>query len=254
MDEILIGEKKYVSSKQAAKMTGYAKDYIGQLCREGRVSARLVGRSWYVLETAIKDHRFGEEKTEQEREIEKTAQPAFPQTWEPPRYEASEAETLPTVNRLRGMQTAETVEDNQEEAAQRIQETWQAWFDRFDQAAEVGTSAIKQNDKAEGSSVGQKLPEPELLESETVKVPVHAVRQPSKEEIQSDPVVIESPREESRVGSGEYRKTMRVIQLSGVLVAAVMTLLATLGSGYLDQYILSNSQAGLLAGIELYNK
>ena len=59
MDEILIEEKKYVSSKRAAKMTGYAKDYIGQLCREGRVPARLVGRSWYVLETAIQDHRFG---------------------------------------------------------------------------------------------------------------------------------------------------------------------------------------------------
>ncbi|MHB1163603.1 MAG: hypothetical protein ACYCZZ_03760, partial [Minisyncoccota bacterium] len=59
MDELLIEGKKYISSKQAAKITGYAKDYIGQLCREGRVSARLVGRSWYVLEAAIQDHRFG---------------------------------------------------------------------------------------------------------------------------------------------------------------------------------------------------
>jgi hypothetical protein len=59
MDELTLDDKKYISSKQAAKITGYAKDYVGQLCREGRVQARLVGRSWYVLESSIKDHRFG---------------------------------------------------------------------------------------------------------------------------------------------------------------------------------------------------
>lgn len=37
MDELIIGEKTYLSSKRAAKITGYAKDYVGQLCREGRV-------------------------------------------------------------------------------------------------------------------------------------------------------------------------------------------------------------------------
>ncbi len=59
MDELTFGGKKYISSKQAAKITGYAKDYVGQLCREGRVKARLVGRSWYVLEESIREHRFG---------------------------------------------------------------------------------------------------------------------------------------------------------------------------------------------------
>lgn len=62
MDELLIGDEKYISTKRAAKITGYAKDYVGQLCREGRVSARQVGRAWYVLETAIKEHRFGEDE------------------------------------------------------------------------------------------------------------------------------------------------------------------------------------------------
>ncbi len=59
MDELTFGGKKYISSKKAAKITGYAKDYVGQLCREGRVKARLVGRSWYVLEESIREHRFG---------------------------------------------------------------------------------------------------------------------------------------------------------------------------------------------------
>lgn len=58
MDELDFDGKKYISSKRAATLTGYAKDYVGQLCREGRVDARLVGRSWYVYEESILKHRF----------------------------------------------------------------------------------------------------------------------------------------------------------------------------------------------------
>lgn len=58
MDELTIDGKTYISSKKAAVITGYAKDYVGQLCREGRVEARLVGRSWYVYEPSLSAHRF----------------------------------------------------------------------------------------------------------------------------------------------------------------------------------------------------
>jgi len=101
MDELLIEDKKYVSSKRAAQMTGYAKDYVGQLCREGRVAARLVGRSWYVLESAIKDHRFGEVSVEDTKIISDesgVAAPPAPEKskwkWEVPRYVQAEEETL----------------------------------------------------------------------------------------------------------------------------------------------------------------
>lgn len=66
MDELTIDGKIYLSSKRAAVVTGYAKDYVGQLCREGRVEAKLVGRSWYVYEPSIMKHRFdGEEAIEE---------------------------------------------------------------------------------------------------------------------------------------------------------------------------------------------
>lgn len=48
MDELVIGGRQYVSSKRAAEITGYAKDYIGQLCRAKRIDGKLVGRNWYV--------------------------------------------------------------------------------------------------------------------------------------------------------------------------------------------------------------
>src|SRR3990167_4508057 len=96
MDEILIEEKRYISSKRAAKLTGYAKDYIGQLCREGRVPARLVGRSWYVLETAITDHRFG--KGGKDEKQKNKAKPIFTSTWETPRYETLKAEASSPID------------------------------------------------------------------------------------------------------------------------------------------------------------
>lgn len=56
MDEIVLDGKKYVSAKRAAKQTGYTKDYIGQLSRAGRLPARMIGRNWYIEESAV-DHQ-----------------------------------------------------------------------------------------------------------------------------------------------------------------------------------------------------
>ncbi len=88
MDEITIEDKVYVSSKQAAKITGYAKDYVGQLCREGRVEARLVGRNWYVLEDSIREHRFGKPE-EAVVPVDSVNTPVDrSSTWQKPQYEA----------------------------------------------------------------------------------------------------------------------------------------------------------------------
>lgn len=46
--ELYFSGKKYISLKQAGEISGYAKDYIGQLCRSGKLSAERVGRDWFV--------------------------------------------------------------------------------------------------------------------------------------------------------------------------------------------------------------
>lgn len=61
MDELVISGRKYISSKRGAEITGYAKDYIGQLARGGKISATRVGRTWYVLEEALLKHKAGSE-------------------------------------------------------------------------------------------------------------------------------------------------------------------------------------------------
>lgn len=47
-DEMQIDGENFISSKQAAKQTGYAQDYIGQLSRKSLIDARRIGGLWYV--------------------------------------------------------------------------------------------------------------------------------------------------------------------------------------------------------------
>ncbi|MDQ1299453.1 MAG: hypothetical protein QG636_121 [Patescibacteria group bacterium] len=122
MDEITIGDKTYVSSKQAAKITGYAKDYVGQLCREGRVEARLVGRNWYVLDSAIREHRFGKEDevelvVKQEHAVTDRAS-----TWQKPQYVAETPVLVPEFSN----KATETVGSP---AIADMQSAWREWFD-----------------------------------------------------------------------------------------------------------------------------
>lgn len=55
--DIFSDNNKYVSAGEAAKKLGYASDYVGQLCRSGKVPGELRGRTWYVDFPAILKHR-----------------------------------------------------------------------------------------------------------------------------------------------------------------------------------------------------
>lgn len=123
MDELTIGEKTYISSKRAAKITGYAKDYVGQLCREGRVEARLVGRNWYVLESSILEHRFGAEVAEPKEAVEEAAvadkTPSI--SWEAPKYEVEVPVMVPELS----VRKPEVVS---RQVVSEMQDAWQEWF------------------------------------------------------------------------------------------------------------------------------
>ncbi len=258
MDEILIEDKKYISSKRAAKITGYAKDYIGQLCREGRVPARLIGRSWYVLEAAINDHRFGD----QEIGVDNTADaesptPSFPPTWESPRYEASPAEPLPSVNRLQDAdQPIETTDKN--DISQNLQDSWRAWFDRV---ADAGATPHATYESDEGSKGEPEEVLLEIKEEEEVTIPIHHLhRRPLDELLPQRHVEIQPPTtgETNRFEKAQTKRgrkgVLKVINTTGALIAAILFILAAINTGYFDSYIISSGHAGFFAGITSYNK
>lgn len=254
MDEILIEEKKYVSSKRAAKVTGYAKDYIGQLCREGRVPARLVGRSWYVLESAIYDHRFGDQKTIQETQAAPSTSRFPTSTWGSPRYEAVSPEVFPPIiNRLEHHLKST---DTESEAPQHLQDSWRAWFDRVGNTVEqevVNPNFLIRPEKEKEQEEGELE-----IEGKEINIAVHTIyKQPPKEFLPSRQLVSSSRDiEELQPQNRNNSRVLRVIKMIGLLVATLLATLAFIGTGYIDKYIISisDSQVGLISGTTLYNK
>ncbi len=97
MDELILGGKKYISSKRASEITGYAKDYIGQLARGGKIPATRVGRAWYVDEAALILHEgtgvdvVGDAPVASDEEVQSQSESASP-------YGHDEASPIP-INR-----------------------------------------------------------------------------------------------------------------------------------------------------------
>ena len=57
VSEIFFENKKYFSVKDASSLTGYSKDYIGQLCRSNKIISRRIGRVWYVEEDSLLNYK-----------------------------------------------------------------------------------------------------------------------------------------------------------------------------------------------------
>ncbi len=52
-EELYFGGRKFIPTRQAAKMTGYATDYVGQLSRSKKVPSKLIGRVKFIDEQAL---------------------------------------------------------------------------------------------------------------------------------------------------------------------------------------------------------
>src|SRR3989344_3494918 len=53
---IKIEETKFIPARDASKLSGYDPDYIGQLCRGGKLECKRVGRGWFVNEKSLVSH------------------------------------------------------------------------------------------------------------------------------------------------------------------------------------------------------
>jgi hypothetical protein len=131
MDEITLDDKTYVSSKRAAKITGYAKDYVGQLCREGRVEARLVGRNWYVLESSVREHRFGSGTIKNDESVHHHNENITESTWQPNSYLPEPVLTFPNIPQ-RSLETKQYSAIGapiaESTVVKEMQNAWQDWF------------------------------------------------------------------------------------------------------------------------------
>lgn len=120
MDELDLSGKKYISAKRAASLTGYAKDYVGQLARAGKIAATRFGRAWYVEEASILAHAKADTQDSPVNEAPMEGKTApiqakkaqtislpqhfykpysFPKTWSNVKYLSDDSELIPSVSK-----------------------------------------------------------------------------------------------------------------------------------------------------------
>lgn len=237
MEELIIEGKTYISSKRAAEITGYAKDYVGQLCREGRVKARLVGRSWYVLEDSIRAHRFGEEE-EVKPEAPKAPEP---EAWSAPRYIQEESPEMPAYKEPEAVVEIHSTEVKSE-ALSDMQEAWQEWFNqKQEEILEVVEDEIEDTKPSkaapsEEEQVSIKTPWSELEDVVTIhrshsSMPFSEPEQSTPARV--TPVTVSRPRHVVAEPVG----TNGVAKAFIIALCLLIVLVTVIGTGVADQYI-----------------
>lgn len=259
MDELTIGGKTYISSKRAAEITGYAKDYVGQLCREGQVEARMVGRSWYVLESSIREHRFGKEEVIEESKESENKPSYVRSSWTEATYEAERAPVIPELTERVSVNVfemereelpAQTATDDDSAALSDMQAAWREWFNQKQELERSEPEAPKEapytpQEQLEDDVVPvslQRIEEPEMaVKEEEEPVVIHR----SYNSMPLDVKVEEVPEEEYLV-SGDYEEVVAhkavpvgkrqpsslALRAVFVSLAGVAAAIAFIGSGY----------------------
>jgi hypothetical protein len=70
MDTVRVEGVTYTKVATIARKFRYTTDYVGQLCRNGKVDCQFVGRAWYVSEESLLKHKDG--RYVESRESEKS--------------------------------------------------------------------------------------------------------------------------------------------------------------------------------------
>lgn len=67
METLDIDGVRFVRASVAAKQFGYTADYVGQLARAGKISAKQVGRVWYVEDGELNKHKTEHVRSNKEK-------------------------------------------------------------------------------------------------------------------------------------------------------------------------------------------
>lgn len=258
MDELIIDDKRYISSKQAARVTGYAKDYIGQLCREGRVPAQVVGRSWYVLESAIRDHRFGNDVVGVTREVEEREDSSLASSWEAPRYEAAVPEVLPNIERPRYHD--DPVIDLSEPVieAESVVEPQKAWISSNLSSIEEVYQEEKEESYEEAKAVSEESAYEAPVEETTEREEAENFAAEDVPVVRREEAGVRIPDMPLRPVAKRKGTTKRLayglIRLTAPVIALVMLGITAINTGYFDKYLTSFSQASVITGYSVYEK
>lgn len=75
-NSLILQDKNYISARRVQELFGYSSDYVGQLCRLGKIEAKMIGRTWFITEKSIIDHKLSvndliRDKNKEKRKLSK---------------------------------------------------------------------------------------------------------------------------------------------------------------------------------------
>lgn len=235
MDSATIHGQTYIKASKAAKEAGYTADYAGQLARKGAIDAVVLGKTWFVREGALLEHKKARARAntqmvkrefERQKEDAQNEQPAW-MAFVPAyrerllagsvRYTSDQDELLPMV---RKEETKPEVEKEEESVAEQP-------------AADVQPVSIRVMTK------------PEIDE--------HTA---TDEEVEEEAKVVADPRQAARdrqeaVQTLLTRKQAPVRRRRRLVPALAVIALLTLASANLVVYSNWNYEEGVTGGAEL---
>ena len=71
-DEIYLDGVRYISAGDSAALSGFTRDYIARLCKDGKISGRRVGKQWYANLESLQKFILGQEHARARRREELT--------------------------------------------------------------------------------------------------------------------------------------------------------------------------------------
>lgn len=125
MERISTNGESYVKASTIARELGYTADYVGQLARSGAIDAQMVGRSWFVNEEALREHkrnRYRSSATKSKQAIEQavhktaSAQRSGASTSKTFSYEPDTSDLVPVTRKPEGY----TAPQSQQEVISRV--------------------------------------------------------------------------------------------------------------------------------------
>lgn len=110
---------EYISASRGAEITGYSSDYVGQLCRAGKVPSKLVGRTWYVASEALREYKRNQESGQtakknlmnqgrEDAEFYEIEVPVLNKSSLTPLYKRDTGPLMPTISRRAGNKSLKT--------------------------------------------------------------------------------------------------------------------------------------------------
>jgi hypothetical protein len=222
-DSLILQDKNYISARRVHELFGYTSDYVGQLCRAGKLDAKMIGRAWFVTMKSVIDYQahLDEIAKTKVKDRKKTAKKLY-------RRSLGEAELSKEISSL---SESREVEENVKEEVKSIESVIQASeapiiekeFAPINSHIDipfipvVNTTYIEEIEE-------EVLPiTPEVREEESIVTPIHISVEESEEipvYVEEVPVSIPSP----YISKKAFAK---ISIASGIFVCALVLVLST---------------------------